>query len=49
LCFLLLYLQASRAELLAELRRLHAVQLSGRWRLVDESYLGALLEMLVMT
>jgi hypothetical protein len=45
----LLCLQASRAELLAELHRLHAVKLAGRWRLVDEAYLGALLEMLVMT
>jgi hypothetical protein len=42
-------LQASRAELLAELARLHAVQLGGRWRLVDEAYLGSLLEMLIMT
>ncbi|KAF8068237.1 dscc1 [Scenedesmus sp. PABB004] len=41
--------QASRAELLAELRRLGAVQLGGVWRLVDEAYLGGLLEMLTMT
>ncbi|KAF6256903.1 sister chromatid cohesion protein Dcc1 [Scenedesmus sp. NREL 46B-D3] len=46
---LLSKVQASRAELLAELERLDAVQLAGRWRLVDEAYLGALLEMLIMT
>ncbi|WIA31014.1 hypothetical protein OEZ86_001054 [Tetradesmus obliquus] len=46
---LLSRVQASRVELMAELGRLQALQMNGRWRLVEEAYLGALLEMLVMT
>lgn len=40
-------LQASKAELVAELQRLQAVQLGPYWRLVDPAYLGSALEMLV--
>lgn len=40
--------QASRHELLLELQSLRAVQLAGRWRLVDEDYLGRLLEVLLL-
>jgi hypothetical protein len=41
-------LQASRTELLAELKRLQAVQLGPYWRLIDTAYLGAVLEMLLV-
>jgi hypothetical protein len=41
-------LQASRTELVAELKRLQAVQLGPYWRLVDTAYLGAVLEMLLV-
>jgi hypothetical protein len=40
--------KASEAELLSELQRLQAVQLNGFWRLIDQSYLGSLLEMLLV-
>jgi hypothetical protein len=40
--------QASRAELLAELQRLQAVQFGPHWRLVDSAYLGSVLEMLLV-
>lgn len=40
--------QASRAELMAELQRLQAVQLGPYWRLVDTAYLGSVLEMLMV-
>lgn len=40
--------QASRAELLAELQRLQAVQFGPHWRLVDTAYLGSVLEMLLV-
>jgi hypothetical protein len=40
--------QASRTELLAELKRLQAVQLGPCWRLVDSAYLGSVLEMLLV-
>lgn len=40
--------QASRAELLAELQRLQAVQFGPHWRLVDAAYLGSVLEMLLV-
>lgn len=42
------FLQASHTELLAELKRLQAVQLGPYWRLVDTAYLGAVLEMLLV-
>jgi hypothetical protein len=40
--------QASRSELLRELKALNALQLGGRWRLVDEDYLGRLLEVVLL-
>ena len=46
---LLSRVQASRAELLAELKALDALCLGGRWRLVEEDYLGGLLEALLLT
>ncbi|GBF89216.1 sister chromatid cohesion DCC1 [Raphidocelis subcapitata] len=41
--------QASRSELLRELEALNALRLAGRWRLVDEDYLGRLLEVLLLS
>eukprot|EP00775_Hariotina_reticulata_P009935 gene9935-10090_t len=46
---LLLKVQASETELLSELQRLQAVQFDGFWRLIDQTYLGSLLEMLLVS
>lgn len=46
---LLQRVQASCAELLAELQRLQAVQFGPHWRLVDSAYLGSVLEMLLVS
>lgn len=40
--------KASETELLSELQRLQAVQFDGFWRLIDQTYLGSLLEMLLV-
>ena len=41
------FLQASQAELGEGLRMLGAVQIGERWRLVDEEYLGTVLELVI--
>ncbi len=41
--------QASAAELRAALEEMGAVELSGRWCLVDPAYMGGLLELLILT
>ena len=41
--------QASAGELRAALRDMGAVELSGRWCLVDAAYMGGLLELLILT
>jgi len=45
---LLELVQSSKAELSTELHSLNAVCLNGRWRLVDEEYMGRLLEVVLL-
>lgn len=43
------HLQASAVELLQALQERSAVDIDGRWQLVDEEFMGTLLEIIVLT
>ena len=42
-------MQASAAELLQALQERSAVDFDGRWQLIDEEYMGTLLEIIILT